>query len=406
MHTECDEYRRQIDQLLNLPQQMWLLGAGISKDVGIPLMSPLTDQVESCLEDQDQKDFRNVRELLPENAHVEHVLSHIGDLIAIAARSREKTVTLGSVSRSFDEFQQLHARIQQAIRDTIRYGCFPAERGKPARVGTSDEPIVTVDNHVDFVKALFRHRRAGLERRPPICFFTTNYDTLLEDALALCRVATFDGFCGGAMAYWEPGRGTYSMENPFEAVFGCEARVVKLHGSIDWYVSDEDTVVRRREGAGYPADEPGRLLIYPQATKYQVTQRDPYASLFASFRAALSHPNPGLLCICGYSFGDDHINEEIERALRHRGNRLTVLAFCCQPDDKNLGSDEGLPECLARWLRVVGAEWKDRIIVAGRRGVYHGGLANRCPASAKTPHDWWTFQGLTNLLEKGPGVTV
>jgi hypothetical protein len=102
--------------------------------------------------------------------------------------------------------------------------------------------------------------------------------------------------------------------------------VFKLHGSIDWFMSSEDAVVRLREGAGYPPDAPGRLLIYPQATKYEATQRDPFARLFAAFRAALASDRQALLAVCGYSFGDEHVNEEIERALRRRGNQLTLVA--------------------------------------------------------------------------------
>jgi hypothetical protein len=367
-------------------------------------MYPLTDRVQAILESQDKLDFQAVREELQANAHVEHVLSHLGDLMAIAARSKSGSVTHGKVSRTHDELKSLHAKIQQAIRDTIRWGYFAAQDGSPERIGKPSSPIVTVDHHVKFIRALYHKRRAGLERRPPIAFFTTNYDTLLEDALALCRVPTFDGFCGGSMAFWNPsdlafGAGASSADGLIQA------RMFKLHGSIDWFISYEDIVVRRREGAGYPPDVPGRLLIYPQATKYQLTQKDPFATLFSCFRTALAAHECNVLIVCGYSFGDEHINEEIERALNQRGNRLTVLAFCHQPDTPTLPDGLGLPDTLVRWLRCAGP-WKDRIVVAGARGVYHGSLDNVCPPPAGSLHSWWTFDGLTRLLSEGPEVTL
>jgi hypothetical protein len=59
--TESLQYQKQIDELLNLPQQMWLLGAGISKDAGIPLMYPLTDRVEAILKGDDKLVFEAIR---------------------------------------------------------------------------------------------------------------------------------------------------------------------------------------------------------------------------------------------------------------------------------------------------------------------------------------------------------
>jgi hypothetical protein len=401
--TEAIQCQKQIDELLNLPQQSWLLGAGISKNAGIPLMMPLTDRVEVVLVGDHKRVFQSIRAQLHDTSHVEHVLSHIGDLIAIADRAKSKSVDISGTNKRAGELRELHASIQDAIRDTLRWGYVPAEGEKPECVGCKDTPIVTVDGHVRFVEAFFDARRAGLERRPPVAFFTINYDTLLEDALALCRIPAIDGFSGGAMAFWEPG---HEIDDPFRVDANVQARIYKLHGSIDWVVSSEDVVVRRRDGARYPSDSGARLLIYPQATKYKVTQRDPFATLFAAFRAALVYPQPGLLAICGYSFGDDHINEEIERALRQRENQLTVLAFVSQDSSTLTEPGQGLPPVLTRWLSNDSGLRKDQVIVAGSHGIYHGSLENRCPAEVHAPHGWWSFEGVTQVLRHGPEVEV
>jgi hypothetical protein len=326
MSTDPDEFGKQIDALLNLPEQAWLLGAGVSNEAGIPLMQPLTERVQTMLTGDQESDFRTIRGDLDPTAHVEHVLSHVGDLISLAARAKHHTVVVGRATRDIAFLRALHARIQECIRDTIRFGYKSADGGRPEEVGTRVNPIVSIDPHTRFVRALFGKRRAGLERRPPVPFFTLNYDTLVEDALALSRVRATDGFSGGAMAFWDPDEAHAGLDDPFSEGGGYQARVFKLHGSIDWFMSSEDAVVRLREGAGYPPDAPGRLLIYPQATKYEATQRDPFARLFAAFRAALASDRQALLAVCGYSFGDEHVNEEIERALRRRGNQLTLVA--------------------------------------------------------------------------------
>ena len=401
--TDSVDCKKQIDELLNLPQQMWLLGAGTSKNAGIPLMHPLTNRVETMLQGEDKKIFQTIRNDLPESAHVEHVLSHIGDLIAIADRGKRKAVEIGGTVRTLNRLDELHRTIQKVIRDTMRWGYIPACDTSPECIGEEGKPIVSIDGHVNFVQALFHGRRAGLERRPPVAFFTTNYDTLLEDALALCRVVASDGFCGGAMAFWDPGN---EFERPFNSDGRVQAKVFKLHGSIDWIMSSEDIVVRRREGAGYPDESKGRLLIYPQATKYMVTQRDPFATLFTAFRLALADSQPGLLTVCGYSFRDDHKKEEIDRALKQRGNRQTLLALAHQEDNRLQESDRGLPSTLVKWLSPGSDPWRERIVVAGSHGVYHGSLENKCPCEEEAPHEWWSFQGLTNLIRHGPEVEV
>lgn len=389
----------QVDELLNLPTQIWLLGAGVSNNSGIPLMADLTSRIEVVLEGEDQSDFGSIRAALPPDAHVEHVLSHISDHISLASRTASHTINLDEKERTIDELREFHSRIQREIRDIVRFGYSAPNDEKPERIGTLEKPIVSIDDHLDFVEAVFRSRRAGLERRPPVSFFTTNYDTLLEDALALGRIQTSDGFSGGTMAFWDPAS-VSDVSHTNDARH--QAIIHKLHGSIDWFLSPADVVVRRREGADYPLEANERLLIYPQATKYQITQRDPFASLFTAFRSALTSSESGLFAICGYSFRDDHINEQIDRAMSLRGSSLTMIAFVKQNADEIDSPTQGLPDALAGWTDQPGSPWRERLVVAGSLGFYHGSMENRCWTEPDSPHNWWSFDGLTSFLRHGP----
>src|SRR5699024_10284511 len=180
-----------------------LLGAGISIEAGIPLMSTLTERIGDLLEDNSEHLYLELLENLSENANVEDALSHLGDLIAIAERSRKGQVNFNGNQYQIKHLKNFHSEIQAKIRDVVRHG-FKKNEEKEDEEGTSVNPIVEVVNHLNFVKALFNERRAGFNRRPPIKFFTTNYDTLLEDAFALNKVTYVDGFSGGAMAHWNP----------------------------------------------------------------------------------------------------------------------------------------------------------------------------------------------------------
>ena len=60
---------------------------------------------------------------------------------------------------------------------------------------------------------------------------------------------------------------------------------------------------------------------------YLATQRDPFAAQFDLLRRTLCTGVENVLATCGYGFGDEHINQEIELALQHPENKTTILAF-------------------------------------------------------------------------------
>ncbi len=177
---------------------------------------------------------------------------------------------------------KLHQRILTWIAETIRWGYKPAKPdGTPEEIGTLENRIVIIENHSAFVSALFNRSQAGIaERRRAVRLFTTNYDTLLEDALALGGFSYWDGFSGGAVAYRSH---RYGDEEPN---LRDRAHVIKLHGSIDWHLGEDERVWRVRDGDLYPK-KISRVLIYPQSTKYLATQRDPFAAQFDLFRRSL-----------------------------------------------------------------------------------------------------------------------
>jgi len=380
-----DGYLQQLDEFLSRPNQMWLLGAGISYGAGIPLMHPLTARVIELAAASAHKPLLDaLLAELPKNTHIEHLLSQLGDYTTLGNRSSSGEVTISGVTYTVAALQAAHIEILKYISDTVRWGYRAASGGNPEVIGSSDRPMVSVQHHVDFVNALIGKRQAGLDsRRPPIRFFTTNYDTLLEDALALGCYSCWDGFSGGAVAFRTHRYGDT------EPTTGCRAHVVKLHGSIDWHLGDDGKVWRVRDKDIYP-DRVGRVLIYPQATKYIATQRDPFAAQFDIFRRALSNGSDNVLAICGYSFGDDHINQEIEFALSAPTSKTTILAFC--------GEFDAIPSELERWRQSA---WGKRVYIMTERGLYVGPVGPLHSRTDGTSLDWWTFDGVTSALQNG-----
>ena len=391
--TNGNEAARQLDRHLRAPRQVWLTGAGISFGAGLPLMYPLTDRVFHLLAskpvDADaHKLVSAVRDDLPEELHIEHVLSHFGDLIALAERARDASTAVGGERVHKNRLQAAHHTILRHIRDILRWGYQPAANGNPERVGGQGKPIVSIDEHRKFIRTLYRVNRAGLdERRDAIHFVTTNYDTLIEDALSLERIPYADGFSGGAIAVWdETVLATASADQRLKAI------ITKLHGSIDWYRSSEENgrVFRVRHDDIYPrrSDENGNVVIYPQSTKYMASREDPFGLLFHRFRSLLSNERQQVLFICGYSFGDDHIDSIIAQHVLHPESKTTLVAFSSTYGGK-----------LSEW-GASGAG--DRIFVLAKDGLYRGKDGPYfSPPAPLNDRDWWTFTGATNLLENG-----
>lgn len=379
-----EELRKQLDS----SRQNWLFGAGISYKSNIPLMHPLTARVKNIVTDsKNAKDIEIYNLLtteLQDKSHIEHYLSHIGDLIALADRSKTQTATIGKTSFSKDELLNLHRSIISAIGDTVRYGY--SNDGKEI-IGDSNNPIVEIEHHIKFVQAIYSNR-SNLLSRSKLTFFSTNYDTLLEDALGLEGFTVVDGFSGGAIAYWNP---QYEFQDTLTLPNKC--LLYKLHGSIDWQRDEKKGLVRTRYGTKYLANK-SDIMIYPQATKYVETQKDPFSFLFNGFRNALNSNDDNVLITCGYSFGDEHINAEIEAALSSRNNRTTLIAFAQETPE----ASTVINETLDSWLNDE--QFGNRVYVAGQKGVYYNSTV---PIKSVDDKDlfWWTFSGLTNFILTG-----
>ncbi len=347
----------------------FLIGAGCSKCAGLPLTMELTDLILSC-SDLDEVSKAILTSIKCEfsdatDAHIEDYLSEIVDLLAITNRRSERGVTTNNVNvgnSAYDATQLRSAinQIKQAIAKAVN-------------------KRVDITIHRNFIASIHKPVRVG---RPissrPVDYLVLNYDTIIEDALALEGVPYGDGLFGGSTAWWKPD--TFDTE-------GLLARVIKLHGSIDWYQL-EDEISPRRIGQSIMTPDGSNLpvLIWPSSTKYQETQTDPFAQLLERARLAMrsDRNSQRLLTICGYSFGDSHINLEIDKALRESEGRLTIAAFTNESEPRGQ---------LKYWCEDV--DFGEQVLVFANHGFFHG--ANKETSPQDLP--WWKFEFLTRMLQ-------
>ncbi|HCH50881.1 MULTISPECIES: SIR2 family protein [Proteus] len=391
---EFDSSLENIKQLLSSQsRQNWLFGAGISFNSKIPLMYPLTNRVELLIaensEDKEKEILAALKADLSDDCHVEHYLSHLGDLLAIAERSKNQSAYIGANSYTGEELRQLYLEIIKAIGGIVRYGYVAANPPHEIEeeIGSAEKPIVEIQPHYEFIRALLISK-SNLEQRSKTTFFTTNYDTLLEDALALHKKIVCDGFSGGAVGFW-------NAENEFSntVIDSNTYHLYKLHGSIDWHRDDKLGLVRARYGTKYLSN-PANIMIYPQATKYVETQKDPFANLFLGLRKTLMCGQQNTLITCGYSFGDDHINSEIESALRSESNQTTVIAFVQESPKDGIV----INKTLDAWLKCP--KINSRVYVAGELGIYHTSITPLAESDT-SKYIWWRFDGLTKFISTG-----
>lgn len=355
------------EELMTQSGRAFLLGAGCSKCAGLPLTVELTQKaLKSKKLNTGSKEILAAMESNfsgAEMPNIEDYLSELVDLLAITDRrvarnATHQEVTIGSKNYSSTALRDAAEQIKQAIAEVID---TPAE----------------IETHWNFIKAVHRPLRPGKNiDTQRVDYLILNYDTLIEDALALEKISYTDGMEGGVTGWWEPSKFANTR---------LKARVLKLHGSINWCQFPSETLPRRIPGniEGAAIDEQ-HIVIWPASTKYRETQLDPYAQLASMARDVL-RPKEGsqrVLVVCGYKFGDSHINLELDRAL-HESRDLTLVVFW---------SEIELEGILKAWNEDPAVQ--EQLLIYGKRGFWHGEVQE----TSTSDLPWWKFEIITRLL--------
>lgn len=366
--TRWDDPIEGLVTLLSQSRRAFLIGAGCSKCAGLPLMNELTHEVLKEIPNT-EKAYVILESLIQEfgeakGCTIEDYMSELVDHISIASRREQRSsintsVEIGGNSYTVSDLKDALATIKQYIERVLV------------------NRRVNIQHHRDFVKAVHGRLQSGRSGQvQPVDYFTLNYDTLVEDALSFERIPLADGFKGGATGWW-------SAEAYDEK--GVQARVFKIHGSIDWCLISDEILPSRIRPSLKDDIKMEPVLIWPAATKYRETQRDPFAHIITRLRAALQPGanNEIVLSIIGYSFGDAHINYELNRALRESDGRVSFVVFT---------SDDNPQGLLKDWLNDPAT--KEHVRIHANKGFFHGDTR----IDSDVPLPWWKFEVLVRLL--------
>lgn len=184
--------------------------------------------------------------------------------------------------------------------------------------------------------------------------FTTNYDLSIEWAAEALGIHVVNGFAGLHDRRFQPNAFDLSLQNTRasgEARFGSyNLNLVKLHGSLNWALSDAGEPVELPCDSAHQALQAfirgekdaslSSFLIQPAAAKYVDTVGFTFGELIRRFTEYLSRPNTTLI-ICGYGFNDAHVNRLIASGLLNPTLQLVIYysgwkTGTTKPDNKFL----------------------------------------------------------------------
>lgn len=285
----------------------FLFGAGTSVEAGYPMMPELTRSVVGALTDTERAALDEVMAAVGQeykdawgDPNIEVIADHV---IAHAISSQQI------------RFSHLEARLRELITQVIL-----------------DVQNPTLDNHVAFLEAL---RRRAFSQPACVHIFTTNYDLLFEFAGAEAGVVIETGFIGSVERFFDPQRFGFACGRRQQSKFTehptLTVRLIKLHGSVSWIVR-EGRFFERHPGAISKDDQ--RVMILPRRRKVMDTLHAPHDALFTAARNALGNESK-YVASCGFSYGDDHINDNLLTPNLAAG-RIKLFALC---DKQTSGMD-------------------------------------------------------------------
>lgn len=286
---------------LNRPTTV-LLGAGASKEAGMPLATELTEQLLEYFANRDGWDFgldtsQALRAVVHELARAQG-----GDVRSVPVEEMFSAISLLNARHTDLEVAPL---VDKWVRRVIERDVKGGESGLPA--------LVRVENGMtDALSELLRPQSdrlaflAPLFALPePVRIATLNYDLSIEEASRLAELACATGagfWCTDGTGWRWPG--------------ASSVQLLKLHGSLTWFESapGEDpeapmqrSIIEHEEFLFDPSHTAGgqTLLVFGRRDKLRAT--GPSLDLLGEWRTWLASAEQVL--VVGYSFTDPHINE-------------------------------------------------------------------------------------------------
>lgn len=313
--------------LLRLENVGLLLGAGASVAAGGKTMARLWDDFVDTSAEQAQwladQDFVSPGSIDPEPLFRDTPnVEELGDTLEIARAEWER-----QGHADLPELDQARAQLGRAV---VRAALLQPDWWDSP--GGAEADAEQLQHHRTVLQKLVSARQPG-QAAPWV--FTTNYDLAVEWAAESIDLQVVNGFLGVHGRRFSPQSfdlGYRNTQARGEARFGVyNIYLAKLHGSLSWREEAEQVYEVQAFLAGQhiekflddPAQTELGLMVMPRAAKYMQTVGYVLGELFRRFSEFLSRPQAALV-VCGYGFGDEHINRLLRSALLNPTLQLVV----------------------------------------------------------------------------------
>ena len=320
--------RGQLSEAMNARHLSFLFGSGTSSlirdsvELGISTMAPLATEFVTGISTEDNPVLITANEL-------EELKTSLG-LDVFADKYRSNLEKLMEVLHSY-QFALRHSTLEShkeslAVVDSVilKVKRFVLRKCTDGRFSGGDDTVRAL--YESFYRKLIYRDRS--QPRPWV--FTTNYDLFNETAMDRMGLPYSNGFSGTVERRFNPAVFRYALAEQLDVTSRKWAAVdgfvylCKLHGSISW-VEDNRGLFPIAEIQSPAAPQAGQMMIYPSPAKQNASFGSPYSDLFREFQIQIVREQ-SVLFVLGYSFGDEHINNIIYRALTVPTFRLVILS--------------------------------------------------------------------------------
>ena len=189
-----------------------------------------------------------------------------------------------------------------------------------------DACALTLDKEKAPHKAFLDKITSRKASAPRVSLFTTNYDTLFEQAAQEGGFVVIDGFSFTTPRTFSGRYFDYDIVNREHTRLKDEDSFIskvfhlyKLHGSLNW--ESKDNRIVQTEKTETP------LIVYPASDKYESSYEQPYFEMMSRFQQALRKEDV-LLIVLGFGFRDKHIQNVILEAVNQNPNfQLLIVNY-------------------------------------------------------------------------------
>jgi hypothetical protein len=313
-----------------MPQVVYFLGAGASAPFGIPTMRDMVSRFEKTLaDDRDEaglKLYQSVKNTIVAGfgyADLESVFSVIQGIaenrkvselgFAASYALARKGAQVESERLAKDEAEQrLAGVLLDKFKKRIREMCY-----------IGDESLGKIDEvYLKFFTSVFPFfggstSQSGGRNYPTgdWAIYTTNYDLVIERYT--------EGVLPLNTLFNDDGRGRFVLNTNKLGEQTGTLKLVKLHGSVDWFRLSDETVVKSR----YQPRMVGRHSVEGEEMLYPIQQKDlylfPWFDMFSALKRDLA--NAAWWVIIGYGFNDEFITNVFKQAMRTAKHNVIVI---------------------------------------------------------------------------------